>query len=523
MKAIIIVNSLLFILLSHIIHAYSGQIDSLKAIEPNTRFEHYQKYVQLASAYNRKNYDSLYYFLHLARQYTDSSHHEIKLNNIKASANFYQGAFDSAHYYWNKNLLRVIKIDDSLNVGRFYNNLGINMIYKGIYDSAIYYLKQAQRVKTKLKDPKVGNTINNIGLAYMKMEDYKSALRYYKKAADLKLKYDQKLSLANTYNNIGIIYKKINKLDSAINYYNASLELAIIFDDLAKQSRLYNNLGTLYNTRGDIEKSLAFMEKSIELKRQLKSQNDLLNSLNNYADFLIEQGKLNKAREALKESDAIRDSLGTTMFTINNFLIWSGYYEKTGELQKALEYHKKYHQGKIEQINAEKNDQIAKWETLYETEKKEALIDKMSLKEELNQQELEARKRQIILLTILIIIIVASTVILAIIYHKKKQAEKESHENQIEALKNRLRELHNGNVLHKTEITLEEINEKIHKPLTEREYEVLKGSLEGLTNSAIAEKLHISANTVKYHLKNIYVKLGVDNRKEAYDLLILTD
>lgn len=51
--------------------------------------------------------------------------------------------------------------------------------------------------------------------------------------------------------------------------------------------------------------------------------------------------------------------------------------------------------------------------------------------------------------------------------------------------------------------------------LTQREIELLRLVAEGLSNKAIAQALSVSENTVKYHLKNILQKLGVQNRAEA--------
>ncbi|MGD2104283.1 MAG: LuxR C-terminal-related transcriptional regulator [Anaerolineae bacterium] len=53
------------------------------------------------------------------------------------------------------------------------------------------------------------------------------------------------------------------------------------------------------------------------------------------------------------------------------------------------------------------------------------------------------------------------------------------------------------------------------EPLTEREREVLELVATGITNREVAQKLFISVNTVKVHLRNVYSKLGADSRTEA--------
>jgi LuxR family maltose regulon positive regulatory protein len=50
---------------------------------------------------------------------------------------------------------------------------------------------------------------------------------------------------------------------------------------------------------------------------------------------------------------------------------------------------------------------------------------------------------------------------------------------------------------------------------TNRENELIPLLLQGYTNVQIADEMHVSVNTVKYHLKNIYKKLGVENRTQA--------
>jgi LuxR family maltose regulon positive regulatory protein len=57
------------------------------------------------------------------------------------------------------------------------------------------------------------------------------------------------------------------------------------------------------------------------------------------------------------------------------------------------------------------------------------------------------------------------------------------------------------------------------EPLTEHELHILRMLEAGYQNKQIAQELNISLNTVKYHLKNIFGKLGVVNRTQAARIL----
>ena len=57
--------------------------------------------------------------------------------------------------------------------------------------------------------------------------------------------------------------------------------------------------------------------------------------------------------------------------------------------------------------------------------------------------------------------------------------------------------------------------ESLIGPLSERELEVLRLVVAGLSNPEIAEELVIAVSTVKSHVNHIYGKLGVESRTQA--------
>lgn len=56
------------------------------------------------------------------------------------------------------------------------------------------------------------------------------------------------------------------------------------------------------------------------------------------------------------------------------------------------------------------------------------------------------------------------------------------------------------------------INQQLPTPLTDREYDLLRLLYEGHPNRAIATELEVSTNTVKTHLRNLFVKLDANSR-----------
>ena len=96
---------------------------------------------------------------------------------------------------------------------------------------------------------------------------------------------------------------------------------------------------------------------------------------------------------------------------------------------------------------------------------------------------------------------------------RKAKAEYEKAAEKYELAKSEIDRLAEK---HKEEIVPEEYNFFVENlsMLTPAEYRVYELYLSGKTAKQIAEILHITENTLKYHNKNIYSKLGISSRKQ---------
>jgi DNA-binding NarL/FixJ family response regulator len=68
-------------------------------------------------------------------------------------------------------------------------------------------------------------------------------------------------------------------------------------------------------------------------------------------------------------------------------------------------------------------------------------------------------------------------------------------------------------------LNMEKRNRQLGTPLTDREFEIAQLVYNGVTNSQMAAQLYIAVNTIKTHVKNIFIKLDVSTRLSAINRL----
>ena len=161
-------------------------------------------------------------------------------------------------------------------------------------------------------------------------------------------------------------------------------------------------------------------------------------------------------------------------------------------------------------LGMEKQKAIADMETKYRVKEKNKTIEVLRLEEALHKKQI---KYQTVLISLLVVIFV---LIAILFYYHRKKNETRQRQLRLELQNYLLRIGELQDEIQEKDDCTKFSEEKIKQfDLSEREAEVLRLIALGYKNSEIAEKLFISQNTVKTHIKNIYVKLDVKNRVEA--------
>ena len=146
-------------------------------------------------------------------------------------------------------------------------------------------------------------------------------------------------------------------------------------------------------------------------------------------------------------------------------------------------------------------------------------IAALKREKELNELELSKKRILVISLTVILVLIITAVIVYFRFQKNKHELLKKiltSHVMELGLKVNQLSAKKNT-VLN---ISFEDLNDKLITPISRREYEVLQQVFSKKTNREIAESLHVSLNTIKTHLKNLYDKLGVNNRTDAIELIM---
>ncbi len=383
---------------------------------------------------------------------------------------------------------------------------------KGNYEEAIGMYLEAAKYFSDIGDSlSLAVVYTNIAVVYQEMNIPEKSLQYNRMGLNIKLRKHDTLSAATNYNNIGVLCDELlSQPDSAIRYYQKAVVIYQNYKAPARLASAINNVGRMHLGLKQLALASEEFNKAYHLMDSLDNPHGKARVLRNqgelYFSLLNNQKAIEVFQQALNLFRDVDDK--KSMLEISELI--SKVYMAGGNFAKAAEFMKIQNQLKDTLMNNDSKTIIAEMETRFQVREKNKTIHLLELQDELNQRKI---RNQVWVLVLLIIISLLILVVFIFYSNRHKLKDKQlrlelqNYLLRIDKLQNEVKEKATDN-----KFSEEKANEF---QLSEREVEVLKLIASGYKNAEIAERLFVSQNTIKTHIKNIYVKLDVKNRIEA--------
>ncbi len=341
--------------------------------------------------------------------------------------------FEEARALAEEALELAIDHGESKLIARSYNRLGVIYYYFTAYDKALEYYYKALKINEKNKDSlAIAKDLNNIGLVYSEINSFDNALDYYKQSLNINIKYNNFNSLANNYNNLGIVYRHKNKVDSALFFYRKAVKLNEKEGSIRSLAINYNNIGNIHADIGDQVKALDAFKTALHLNKSIDHAYGQTRNYINLAEIGLEENNLNMARAYL-------DTAGSYIQELKSKDLYATYYEAAIALAKALdnrdnlpELYEKYIAITDSLKTVELSNRLQKQHALHEISKKDAEIDVLRAKTDLQEAKLQ-KQRQFRMLFLLILVLLF--IILVLVVNRYRTKAKMSKELELKVKK----------------------------------------------------------------------------------------
>jgi DNA-binding CsgD family transcriptional regulator len=356
----------------------------------------------------------------------------------------------------------------------------------------------------------------SIANAYFFEGDYKKSLEYNFKKLPITINGGNLWETNKTMSNIALSYSNLNKPDSALFYMKQSLKIAKKMNYPEGVANSYNNMASTYLSLEITDSTLVYSSKAIAIAEKINSPNLAKYKISKAMAF-NHQKKYNEALVLAKKSYNLAKQRNDKHIVKDASFLLSEIHHHLGQRSLAYPFLTEYIKLHDSISNMEYMRKVTRLDIQheYETKQKTAEFEIEKSKQQieiLNKTNFIKSQRikifWIVIMSIILLSFAGAFISFLVIRNQNHRIEQMKLEirNYLLNSEPTKKEASNKNPI---EILIAKYN------LTQREAEIMELISTGIGNEEIANKLFVSRNTVKFHIKNIFIKLDVKNRVQA--------
>ena len=408
-------------------------------------------------------------------------------------------------------------IQDTAQLANALNNKGNVLKEMYLLNPAIDAYFKAYKLWEQINDTSgLAIAYGSIANAWFFEGDNRKSLEYNFKKLAITKNTNNHWETNKTFNNISLAYSNLNQNDSALYYMHKSLNTAKKMNYPEETANCYNFLALTFLKMEETDSAFFYSSKAVEIAEKIRSPK-LASYLVQRSEALLQQKKYNEALVAARKAYQMANQKNNLHTLKDAAFVLNTIYFRMNKPDLAYPFLTEYIQLNDSLKNMEFMRKVTRLDIQHEFDKKQRvtefkIIESRQQIEILNQTN-EIKSQRIKIFWIIII----ATVLLSLAGAFISLLVINNQNHRIEQMKMQIRNYLLNSDSDKTEGNIENpVNILIEKyGLTPREAEVMELISTGIRNEEIANKMFVSKNTVKYHIKNIFIKLDVKNRVQA--------
>lgn len=359
--------------------------------------------------------------------------------------------------------------------------------YEGVYEFAQnYYLLAARQYKSINDSIGLGKTYNNIGEIYKKLDEHDKALTYLLRSLSL-LKKDT-ISYPLALYNIGELYVQVNNINEARKYIDTSLDVAWKQGNVRVVAFNYWSLGAIARKEKNYKKAFDFYSHAEKMWKELGEMRSLVQTYQEISLLYKEQQRYDEAERYLQQAMKLATQIKVSDLLVKNYLSFSQLDSLRGNYSRALHFLFRHNSLKDSVYNLLKAEQIARLQTIYETEAHQQENLQLKSEKAFKDAQLESQRTMLTAITFGLIIV---AVLAWFLYVQQKKILNQKNSIQAQAT-----------VLLKLNEDLKELNKNLEGGIAERTSQLIA------QNQFLAEYIFINAHKLRGPVASI---LGLIN------------
>ncbi|MEQ8688254.1 MAG: LuxR family transcriptional regulator [Imperialibacter sp.] len=418
------------------------------------------------------------------------------------------------HYF--RSLDYALEYKDSFQLASAYYNVGAGYQKLGDYTNAITYANKAYAIDLARKDTfGLAFDLNQMGYLSNQSGDNTKAIELFKESIKMHEKGGGNAnSIGGRLNSIGFAFRQMGMLDSALHYVSKSLAEHQKIQDSINIAERWVSLAGIYNQQKKYAEARKLVQQAMAYYEGLDESEQLAAARVTLSENHLLTGQFDAAEQLVYANISFCKRNGLLAQLKNSYELYSTIKEYKGQYIEALDAYKMYNVLEDSLLTLTNRNSISELNIKYDVDSKEQQNKILQLENEVQLSQIEQQEVRERWLVFSLVVIFISMMAVTLAVGSRYKAKRLQLEAEVNEMRTKIKVVLNQDA-EVLGLELDDVNQRLAQPLSEREFEILTHALSNLNNSEIAEKVFVSVNTVKYHLKNIYEKLGVTNRKEA--------